>query len=137
MQAVGSVLSFSAQPDSTMEISECTPWQYCRIHGLDLLTSSIVTGMREGAGGRQPAAAYIHVHMKDLRCMRLRQRIAVAHTAHKGHVQNMCLVPGIRVEGYFIPGLGGRKLVGVAHSAHTAHTAQHIYTCVHVKGPSC
>ena len=40
-----------------------TPWQYtavyvlCRIHGLDLPTSSTTTDMRGAAGGRQPAAA--------------------------------------------------------------------------------
>ena len=36
--------------------SYCTPWQYYRIYGLDLPTSS-TTGMREAADGRQSAAA--------------------------------------------------------------------------------
>ena len=48
VQGIGPDLSFSAQPDSTMEIYLCTPWQYCRIYGLDLLTFSTVTGMRVG-----------------------------------------------------------------------------------------
>ena len=46
-----------------MEISSCTPWQYCRTYGLDVPTSS--TGMRRAAGGRQPAAAkppYTHIY---------------------------------------------------------------------------
>ena len=40
-----------------MKSSECAPRQYCRIYGRDLPSSSTVTGMREAAGGRKPAAA--------------------------------------------------------------------------------
>ena len=39
-----------------MEICECTPWQCCPTYGLDLPTSSTITGVRGAAGGRQPAA---------------------------------------------------------------------------------
>ena len=46
VQGVASVLSFFAQPDSTMGLSQCTPWQYCRIYGLELTTSSTITGTR-------------------------------------------------------------------------------------------
>ena len=57
MQGVGSFHSFSAQSDSATQFSWCTPWQCCRTYGLDFPTSSIITGMRGAAGGRQPAAA--------------------------------------------------------------------------------
>ena len=38
---------------------ECTPWQYVRTVSLELHTgrSLVIAGMREAAGGRQPAAA--------------------------------------------------------------------------------
>ena len=42
---------FSAQSDSTMEISSCTPWLYCRNCGLDVPTSSFITGVRGAASG--------------------------------------------------------------------------------------
>ena len=42
---------------SFLEMSSCTPWQYCSTYGLDFTTFSTITGVREVAGGRQPAAA--------------------------------------------------------------------------------
>ena len=57
VQGVGSILPLSAQPDSTMGNSSCTPWQYCRIYDPDLPKSSTIKGMREAAGGRQLAVA--------------------------------------------------------------------------------
>ena len=57
VHGVGPVFSFSAQRDSTMELSWCAPWLYCRIYSLDLPTSSTITGIRDAARGRQPAAA--------------------------------------------------------------------------------
>ena len=32
----------------------CTPWQYCRTYGLDLPTSSVITGMRGAKAGISP-----------------------------------------------------------------------------------
>ena len=57
VHGVGPVFSFSAQRDSTMELSWCAPRLYCRIYSLDLPTSSTITGIRDAARGRQPAAA--------------------------------------------------------------------------------
>ena len=62
VQGVGSVLLFSAQPDSTMEFSLSTPWQSCRIYGLDLPTSSTIAGMDEAAGWRH--CTYFLLHQK-------------------------------------------------------------------------
>lgn len=57
MQGVGPYCYLSAQPDSFMEISQRTSWQYCRTYGLDAPTSSTIAGMRRAAGDRQPATA--------------------------------------------------------------------------------
>ena len=79
VQGIGPDLSFSAQPDSTMEIYLCTPWQYCRIYGLDLLTFSTVTGMRVGrqASARRVQAPlyfieiyiYIYIYIYTSSCI--------------------------------------------------------------------
>ena len=61
-QGVGSFPSFSAQSDSTTEISSCTPWQYCRIYWLDFPTSSTIAGVRGAAGERHRAMAKSIVH---------------------------------------------------------------------------
>ena len=55
-----SILHGSASTRSSRRVSGCNSWQFCSIvaYGLDLRpTSSAITGMREAAGGRQPAAA--------------------------------------------------------------------------------
>ena len=58
VKGVRTFRSFSAQSDSTMEISSCTPWQqYCRTYRLDFPTSSTIKGVRGAVGGRQSATA--------------------------------------------------------------------------------
>ena len=54
-----------------IEISSCTPWQHCRSYGLDVPTSSTITGLRGAAGGRHPAASrppckYIYIYVGGL-----------------------------------------------------------------------
>ena len=41
-------------------------WQYRRFYGLDLPTSSTITGMRGAAGGRQPTAAKPHCTVTNI-----------------------------------------------------------------------
>ena len=49
VQGVRLVESFSALPDSTMDLSLCTPLHYCRIYSLGFPTSSIIAGLRRPA----------------------------------------------------------------------------------------
>ena len=64
---VGSFRSFSAYLDPTMEISSCTPWQYCRTYGLGFPTSSTIAGVRGAAGERQLAVTPLYIHLIALR----------------------------------------------------------------------
>ena len=54
----GSSGYFSVQPATkACKCLKCTPWQYCRIFGLELPTSPTFTGVSRAAGQHKRAAA--------------------------------------------------------------------------------
>ena len=57
MPGVGPCSYLSAQSDSAIEVSRCTPWKCCRIYGLDFPTFSTIAGLRQAEVGRHLAAA--------------------------------------------------------------------------------